>query len=196
MFRKLSRYYKLPDEVTVDASGHKIKSKSLRLPPAVEAGFQHTVEAADRLDHLAFKYYRQPRKWWRICDANPDFLSPHELLGDTPVVADRFSLTPADAANPPSLAALRRQVTGLVGVLDFRILEAGELTEEVRTVGVEDVTVWADEVRREVVVTYNTMNVRVAALAAAMAAAGFTAGEPARVGRVGKAIAIPRDSVR
>jgi len=26
------------------------------------------------------KFYRNPRKWWLIADANPQFLSPEELL--------------------------------------------------------------------------------------------------------------------
>lgn len=79
MFSRISRYRKLADVVTTDAKGRKLASKSLRLPPEVSGTFLHTVEEVDRLDHLAYKYYKQPRKWWRICDANPEFMSPQAL---------------------------------------------------------------------------------------------------------------------
>jgi hypothetical protein len=52
----------------------------------VDGRFLHTVQDTDRLDHLAFKYYEQPRDWWRIADANPSFLSPEALLGAAPFV--------------------------------------------------------------------------------------------------------------
>jgi len=196
MFRKISRYYRLPDEVVVDVSGRTTKSKSIRLLPAVDGRFQHTVEAADRLDHLAFKYYQQPRKWWRICDANPAFLSPLDLLEEGAVATDRFPLTPLDDTNPPPWAALRRGVIRLVGVLDLEILESSELLEEVRAVGEDEVPVWADEFHWAALVTYNTMNVEIAALVNAMETAGFHPGEPTRNGRAGKGIMIPPDSVR
>lgn len=81
MFTKISRYYKQPDEVTTDARGRRTASKALRLLPAREGAFSHTLEDVDRLDHLAHKYYKQPRDWWHIVDANPSFESPHELMG-------------------------------------------------------------------------------------------------------------------
>ena len=93
MFSKLSRYRRLPDERTVDAQGRTLGSKSLRLLPEAPGDFRHTVEQGERLDHVAHEYYRQPRKWWRICDANPEFLSPLALLGHEPLVTARFALT-------------------------------------------------------------------------------------------------------
>lgn len=81
MFSKISRYRKLSDIVTSDAKGRTLKSKNLRLVPEISGEFFHTIEEIDRLDHLAYKYYKQPRKWWRICDANPGFISPQALLG-------------------------------------------------------------------------------------------------------------------
>lgn len=196
MFQKLSRYYKLPDEVTADASGRTLRSKSLRLLPPVAGRFLHRVEAGDRLDHLAFKYYRQPQKWWRICDGNPDFLSPLDLVGDEPVVTDRFPLTLIDQSSPPPWAALRREVMRLLGVVDLQILEAAELVERLHTVGGDEVPVFADAFQRAALVIYNPRNVGIAALVAAMETAGFSAGAPVRTGRVGKAIVIPPDSVR
>ena len=35
---------------------------------------QHTIKAGDRLDLLARHYYNDDRLWWRIVDANPEFL--------------------------------------------------------------------------------------------------------------------------
>jgi hypothetical protein len=84
MFTKRSRYYKVDDVVTSDEHGFYRRRKSLRYLPEVAGQFYHSVESGDRLDRLAYKYYRQSLHWWRICDANPQFLSPRELLGHTP----------------------------------------------------------------------------------------------------------------
>lgn len=92
MFTKTSRYLKLPDVVTIDAKGRRLKSKSLRLMPEVYGVLYHAVEEIDRLDHLAFKYYKQSRKWWRICDSNPEFISPRALLGKDPLLTAYFPI--------------------------------------------------------------------------------------------------------
>lgn len=84
MLTKRSRYYKLDDTVHPDRSGILRSTKVLRPTQDVDGQFFHTVESSDRLDHLAYKYYRQSLHWWRICDANPDVMPPRELLGKTP----------------------------------------------------------------------------------------------------------------
>jgi nucleoid-associated protein YgaU len=38
------------------------------LPGVIE----HTLSGGDRLDLLARHYYNDPRRWWRIVDANPE----------------------------------------------------------------------------------------------------------------------------
>jgi len=38
------------------------------------------VKEGDRLDLLAYRFYRSARKWWLIADANPDHMHPDELL--------------------------------------------------------------------------------------------------------------------
>lgn len=114
MFAKLSRYRRLPDVVTTDAKGRTLRSKSVRLLPQVSGDFFHTVEEIDRLDHLAHKYYRQPRKWWRICDANPAFTSPQALLGGEPLVTARFPLT-FTVPHPP-WAEVLEELSETVGV--------------------------------------------------------------------------------
>src|SRR6059058_44650 len=100
MFAKISRYRKVPDVVTVDGQGRMLASKDLRMLPEVTGTFRHTVEAGDRLDHLGYKYYDQPRKWWHICDANPQFLSPQALVDQDAVVTARFPLTVAGGEPP------------------------------------------------------------------------------------------------
>lgn len=93
MFSKYSRYRKLPDEVTTDPRRRTLASKQLRLTPDVEGTFLHTVEEGDRLDHLAYKYYRRTRSWWRICDADAERLSPQALVGREPLATVRIPVT-------------------------------------------------------------------------------------------------------
>ncbi len=42
---------------------------------------EHEVQATDRLDRLARHYYNNDRLWWRIVDANPQFVFGPDLLG-------------------------------------------------------------------------------------------------------------------
>ncbi len=119
MFSKFSRYRKLPDDVIADARGRTLPAKALRLLPQVPGDFFHTVEEIDRLDHLAFKYYEQPTKWWHICDANPDFMSPLALLGAEPLVTTRFTLVFPRPA--PPWAALFRELAEKRGVVQVRV---------------------------------------------------------------------------
>lgn len=111
LFSQVSRYRKLPDVVVVDSAGRATTSKGFRLLTPAGGTFTHTVSDTDRLDHLAFKYYDQPRDWWRIMDANPGFLSPDSLIG-----TDRFVTTQVplswDGSSPPW--------TDLLGQLDDR----------------------------------------------------------------------------
>jgi len=50
-----------------------------RLVAPTEPALVHRVEAGDRLDLLAARYFGDPFQYWRIADANPA-LSPDELL--------------------------------------------------------------------------------------------------------------------
>ena len=193
MFSPFSRYRKLPDVVTTDAKGRALASKALRLLPSVSGTFQHTVEDGDRLDHIAFKYYRQPTKWWRINDANPEFLSPQALLGKEPVVTDRFPVT-FNGPQPP-WAALTRILSECVGVERVTIVETVQLAPEPRTVGDRTVTVQAEHFEWAVVVTYNQLNITTGTICSLMTASGFVVGPPERATRVGQQITIPQDSV-
>ncbi len=193
MFSKLSRYYKLPDITATDARGRRLASKALRLPTPVSGTLRHTVEEPDRLDHLAYKYYRQPRKWWRIADANPEFLWPPALLGQTAVVRFRFPL--GHTEDQPPLPVLIRDLAARVGVEDVEIVEASRLVPETRTHDGQTVSVQTERLERAVLVTFNQLNVSAEALAEIMGGLGFAVMQPERIGRIGKSIAIPRDVV-
>jgi len=196
MFSKISRYRRLPDEVTIDARGRALPSKTLRPLPEAPGDFVHTVEQVDRLDHLAYKYYKQPRKWWRICDANPGFMSPQAMLGLEPIVSDRFALAWDGEASQPPWAELRRQLLAKVGVIDVQTVQEAQLVPTVRTVEDQQVTVLADDYTRAVIVTYNRVNVSAETLGNVIVATGFGTSQAQRIGRVGKPIIIPPDSVR
>jgi hypothetical protein len=48
--------------------------------PATPRGVvEHTLAAGDRLDALAQHYYGDPRRWWRILDANPTLVFGADL---------------------------------------------------------------------------------------------------------------------
>jgi hypothetical protein len=193
MFAPLSRYRKLPDVVTTDAKGRILASKALRRLPSVSGTFQHTIEDGDRLDHVAYKYYRQPTKWWRISDANPAFLSPQALFGKEPLVTDRFPVT--FNGPQPAWAALTRSLNECVGIATVTIIETVQLMPELRTAGNQTVTVQAERFERAVVVTYNQLNITASTIRSLMTAAGFVVGLPERQTRVGQQITIPQDSV-
>jgi hypothetical protein len=194
MFSKISRYRKLTDMVIIDAQGHRLASKSLRLLPDVTGTFLHTVEEVDRLDHLAFKYYSQPRNWWRICDANPEFMSPQALLGKEALVTARFPLIFSSAGQPP-WSDLLKNLSQRLGVEDVQFTEDIQLVPQKQTVAGQDVMVTVERYGRAAVVTFNQMNVTAGELAAIITAVGFNETHPEPIGRVGKPIIIPPDVV-
>jgi hypothetical protein len=161
----------------------------------VSGTFRHTVEDVDRLDHLAYKYYQQPRKWWRISDANPEFMSPQAFLGKEPIVTDRFPLTFDGNGTQPPWSTLVRSLTERVGVESIKVIEETHLVPQAQTVDGQTVTVYVEQFERAVVVTYNQMNVSVGDLISIMAALGFAVSQPESIGRVGKPIVIPRDVI-
>ena len=92
MFAKNSRYYKLENSAELDGRGQVFEAKKLRLLPDTPGQFQHIVEGSDRLDTLAYKYYQDSPQWWRLCDANPEFQFPTDLIGKSPLRTERFTL--------------------------------------------------------------------------------------------------------
>ncbi|MDD3581444.1 MAG: hypothetical protein PHW74_10525 [Desulfobacca sp.] len=74
MFNKGTRYEKL--RLFDPTSEGEIVFKGIRPRPIGPAPgvIEHVVKAGERLDLLAGHYYNDSRSWWRIVDANPDFL--------------------------------------------------------------------------------------------------------------------------
>lgn len=130
LLTKRSRYYRLKDTTFPDHKGVERHCKSVRRGAVVAGRFFHTLEAGDRLDQLAYKYYRQSLHWWRICDANPDFLTPLALLDKTATAQVRIELSTTD--NPPSLAELYREIGRVTGVEKVvRVSEGGVPEREI-----------------------------------------------------------------
>lgn len=80
MFFSESRYLKVKDYTVKDAQGRAVKVKRTRPLSNPGGSFRYQVKEGDRLDLLAYRFYRNPRKWWLICDANADLMYPDELL--------------------------------------------------------------------------------------------------------------------
>jgi len=166
MFSKLSRYRRVPDIAVADARGRVVAAKGFRPLPTVTGTFEHTVAGGDRLDQLAFTYYDQPLQYWRVCDANPHFLSPLAMLAEESLVTTAFPVT---AADPAPWAHL--------------------LSALADTVGVDAATVADDQT---VLITYNRTNLDVTAVIDVIKAAGFAiSGLPADGGQLGRQIVIP-----
>lgn len=189
MFSKLSRYRTVPDVAAPDARGRVLAGKDFRPLPEVTGDFTHTVDSGDRLDQLAATYYGQPLHYWRVCDANPDFLSPLDLLDRGPAATASFPLT-APAGGPP-WAALLAALAAARGVESVRVSETVVLVPERGTAGGEPVTLWTERFERAVLITYNPVDTGTRTLADTIAAQGFTVGPPTDRGRLGKPIVVP-----
>ena len=82
MFSKDSRYaHARPFRFDADepAGFSGVRSRAIGSATGV---IEHTLQAWDRLDQLAAYYYDDPRKWWRILDANPDLLYGGDCVGE------------------------------------------------------------------------------------------------------------------
>ena len=191
MFSPDSRYQTLPDIVTTDASGRTLASKTLRPLSQVPGTVRHVVQDGERLDHLAERYYRQPRKWWRLLDANPDLRAVPSRLGKEVVVTHRFGVMFNGAQAP--WATLVERLLNVVGVEDVRISEDIRLVAEERVIGGRPVVVQAERFERAMLVTHNELTARAGDLAVLIMAAGFEPQPPERLSRVGSQIVIPRD---
>lgn len=70
MFFKGSRYTNVDDHEITGDKGRVIRYKKIRFIPETGALRVHTVSQGERLDHIAHRYFRNPERFWRICDAN------------------------------------------------------------------------------------------------------------------------------
>jgi hypothetical protein len=79
VFFKGSRYQDVPTLEHEAADGRVIRYKARRIIPPTPGVGKHLVDEGERLDHVAFAHYRDPERFWRLCDANLA-LHPEELL--------------------------------------------------------------------------------------------------------------------
>lgn len=79
MLFKGSRYEKVGTYQVVDESEQMVTALKIRFIPPTPAGYLHTFTADERLDLLAFNFYRNPEKFWLIADANTEMV-PDDLL--------------------------------------------------------------------------------------------------------------------
>jgi hypothetical protein len=79
MIFKGSRYEKVKAFPVTASNGQTVTALGIRIIPPTPAGFLHTFTAAERLDLLAFQFYRNPEKFWLIADANPE-MDPEDLM--------------------------------------------------------------------------------------------------------------------
>jgi hypothetical protein len=81
MFFKGSRYEHVDSNVIKDSKGREVRYKKVRFIADTPADRSHTIIQGDRLDNLAYRYFRDPERFWRICDANLG-LWPPDLVKD------------------------------------------------------------------------------------------------------------------
>jgi hypothetical protein len=81
MFSKKSRYAKVKNAELVDAQGRTITYKRIRLIPPTPPQRGHIITEGERLDHISYFYYKDARRFWRICDANVTMF-PDDLAND------------------------------------------------------------------------------------------------------------------
>jgi hypothetical protein len=70
MFFKGSRYEKVATNQIADATGAVIVYKKIRFIPLTVGVAGYAVKQGERLDQIANRIFRDPQRFWRICDAN------------------------------------------------------------------------------------------------------------------------------
>ena len=78
MFFKGSRYENVGNAVYKDMYGREIIYKKIRYIKNTPAFIEHTFQQGERLDIISHQYYKEPTKFWLICDSN-NVLDPQEL---------------------------------------------------------------------------------------------------------------------
>ncbi len=79
MIFKGSRYENIGVYQVRGSNGQIVSALTIRYIPATPAGYLHTFTADERLDLLAYTFYRNPEKFWLIADANTE-MDPDDLL--------------------------------------------------------------------------------------------------------------------
>jgi hypothetical protein len=79
MIDRKSRYKSTPVVTVDEARGGTFPLLDLRATPPTTSVLQVTPTDSDRLDLLAWTFYRDPTRFWRICDASSQ-LDPFDVL--------------------------------------------------------------------------------------------------------------------
>jgi nucleoid-associated protein YgaU len=79
MIFKGSRYQDTGTYQVIGPAGQIVTALKIRFIPATPAGYLHTFRAGERLDILAYQFYRNPEKFWLIADANEE-MDPEDLM--------------------------------------------------------------------------------------------------------------------
>jgi hypothetical protein len=74
-----SRYAKSKVVSFRDRSGETVSLHEPRVAPLVEGTLQLQTGNSDRLDLLAWRFYRDAGKFWRLCDASEE-LDPFDVI--------------------------------------------------------------------------------------------------------------------
>lgn len=82
MFFKGSRYEKVDDYKFKRSDGSEVSIKQKRKIPDPLGKILHVVQEGDRTDLLAYRYYRDPLKFWKLADANEE-MNPENLMSKT-----------------------------------------------------------------------------------------------------------------
>jgi nucleoid-associated protein YgaU len=80
MFSKSSRYRNARGFTPREDGSKVFDGVRPRDIGAASGVIEHTIRAGDRLDLLARHYYNDMRLWWRIVDANPEFLYGGDII--------------------------------------------------------------------------------------------------------------------
>jgi hypothetical protein len=79
MIDRKSRYRATPVLTIDDGRGGTQPLLDLRETPPATGLLRVTPTDSDRLDHLASRFYRDPTRFWRICDAASE-LDPFDVV--------------------------------------------------------------------------------------------------------------------
>jgi hypothetical protein len=91
MFSKKSRYANVRDGVLIDEKGRTVNYKRTRIIPPAAANRGHIITEGERLDHIAHFYFKDARRFWRICDAN-EVMYPDDMAAD---IGRKIKIPPA-----------------------------------------------------------------------------------------------------
>jgi len=189
MFTSDSRYRRSRVVTAANRAGQPIQAAELRLPPPTAGSFLHAVEEGERIDGLAHKFYRDPRQWWRITDANPAFSTPEQLLGQSPLITELIALVAPTAPAPWAQAlAAGAALPGVIGLLRQ---QTPRLEIEVQIVLGEPIEIVTEQIDEAVLVTYNGLVLDPAALLAIFTSLGFIVAGRETISQVGQPIVIP-----